>query len=326
MANVRYYTEFRTLRGDFYLLEIWDTSFTGTETRVYCDGNGFQLNHDGEVDAVYSPIIGSSVTFNLYNTDSAFDALLSDILTQQDKRFYIKIFRSKYEAGDDLDGWYNTTKIVKDGIVMFATPYEEKTKYYDFYWAGYIVQDLIEEADESKPRLVSFKAADGISLLSTLDYEFALSTPDTRIKDIIIEILDDSGIGQLFDGDEHILTTTMNWWANEQTYNASTDPMTITRIDLRAFTSYTPGAERTYTNALDVIRELCLTFGARFYFDTSFRFEQIGERDKVNIREFRYLKTGALYENDSLTLDVDVDQSSVYRSAGTFRHLPAARS
>ena len=54
-----------------------------------------------------------------------------------------------------------TLQVVQDGMVMFATPYEEKTKYYDFFWAGFIVQDLIEQADESKPRLTSFKA-DGI--------------------------------------------------------------------------------------------------------------------------------------------------------------------
>ena len=327
MANVRYYTEFRTLRGDFYLLEIWDANHTGDATRAYCDGNGFQLNHDGEVDELFSPIIGSSVTFNLYNQDSAFDTLLSDILTQQDKRFYIKIYRSKYEAGDDLDGWYNTTKVVEDGMVMFATPYEEKTKYYDFFWAGYIVQDLIEEADESKPRLVSFKAADGISLLSTIDYEFGLATTIFTVKNIIIDVLDSAGIGSMFDGTDILLTTVSNWWANEHVYNTSNDPLTLTRMDLKAFTQYTPGADRTYTNALQVIRELCVTFGARFYFDNgSFRFEQIGERDNVNIREFRYLPDGTLYDSESLSLDVSVDQSSVYRSAGTFRHLPAVKT
>ena len=325
MANVRYYTEFRSLRGDFYLLEIWDADHTGDSTRVYCDGNGFTLSHDGEVDALYSPIVGSSVTFNLFNQDSAFDTLLSDILDQQEKRFYIKIYRSKYEAGDDLDGWYNTTKVVQDGMVMFATPYEEKTKYYDFFWAGYIVQDLIEQADESKPRLTSFKAADGISLLSTIDYEFSLVASNKSFKDIIIDILQDSEIDDLFTGDEHILTTVVNWYADEHTYSATTDPTTNTRIDLKAYTQYTQQEGRTYTNALQVIRELCLVFGARFYFDTSFRFEQISERDNTNIREWRYLKDGTQYETESLSLDVDVDQSNIYRSGGLFRHLPAVK-
>ena len=325
MANVRYYTEFRSSRGDFYLLEIWDADHTGDSTRVYCDGNGFTLSHDGETDAVFSPIIGSSVTFNLYNQDSAFDTFLGDILDQQEKRFYLKIYRSKYEAGDDLNAWYNTTKVVQDGMVMFATPYEEKTKYYDFFWAGFLVQDLIEQADESKPRLTSFKAADGISLLSTLDYEFPLASSNKSFKDIIIDILQDSEIDDLFSGDEHILTTIANWYADEHTYSATTDPVANTRIDLKVFTEYTPQEGRTYTNALDVIRELCLIFGARFYFDTSFRFEQISERDNTNIREWRYLKDGTQYETESLSLDVDVDQSNIYRSQGTFRYLPAVK-
>jgi hypothetical protein len=325
MAKVRYYTEFRSSRGDFYLLEIWDTSHTGDEKRVYCDGNGFVLTHDGETDAVFSPIIGSSITFNLYNQDSAFDTFLTDVLTQQDKRFFVKLYRSKYESGDDLNGWYNTTKVVEDGIVMFATPYEERTKYYNIFWAGYIVQDLIEQADESKPRLTSFKAADGISLLSTIDYEFSLSATTKNIKDILVDILNDSGVSSLFEGDDILLTTTTNWWANEHVYNATNDPMVLTRFDLKAFTQYTQQDGRTYTNALEVIREICLTFGARFYFDTSFRFEQISERDNINIREFRYLPDGTQYDNESLSLDVDVDQSNIYRSSGLFRYLPAVK-
>jgi len=325
MANVRYYTEFRTLRGDFYLLEIWDTAFTGTETRVYCDGNGFQLTHDGEVDALYSPIIGSSVTFNLYNQDSAFDTLLSDILTQQDKRFYVKIYRSKYEAGDDLDGWYNTTKVVEDGMVMFATPYEEKTKYYDFFWAGYIVQDLIEESDESKPRLVSFRAADGISILSTIDYEFGLANSKKTIKEILVDILDTAGIASMFEGTDILLTNVTNAWAQEQTFDANVDPMTLTRFDLKAYTEYLDNGTRTFTNALKIIREICVTFSARFYFDTSFRFEQIGLRDKASIREFNYLPDGTLYTSGLVDLDVAVDQSNIYRSQGAFRYLPAVK-
>lgn len=325
MANVRFYSEFRTLRGDFYLLEIYDTAFTGTAARVYSDSRGFELSHDGETDEVFSPIIGSSVSFALYNQDSAFDTLLSDILTQQDKRFYVKIYRSKYEAGDDLDGWYNTTKVVEDGMVMFATPYEEKTKYYDFFWAGFIVQDLIEEADESKPRLVSFNAADGISLLSTLDYEFNLTTSEKTIKEILVDILDSAGIGAMFDGDDILLTICANWWAEEHTYDVANNPMDLTRFDLKVFTEYFDDGTRSFPNALDVIREVSKTFGARFYFDTSFRFEQIGFRDNVNIREFRYLPNGTLYDSELLSLDVSVDQSNIYRSAGNFRYLPAIK-
>lgn len=325
MANVRYYSEFRTLKGDFYLLEIYDTSFTGDETRVYTDSSGFTLTHDGETDQVYSPIIGSSVQFNLYNQDSAFDTFLNDILTQQENRFYVKIYQSKKEATDDLDAWYNTTKVVEDGLVMFATPYEEMTKYYDFFWAGYIVQDLIEEIDESKPRLVSVRASDGISLLSTTDYEFTLASSEKTIKDILVDILTTSNVSDMFIADDILLTTISNFWANEHTYSATTDPTTLTRFDLKVFTSYNEDGTRAYTNALDVIREICLIFSARFYFDKSFRFEQLSIRDKATLREFRYVSDGSLYASESVSLDVNVDQENVYRSRGTFRHLPAVK-
>jgi len=325
MANVRYYSEFRTQKGDFYLLEIYDTSFTGDESRVYTDGSGFTLSHDGETDELYSPIIGSSLNFNVYNQDSAFDTFLNDILTQQDKRFFVKVYRSKHEATDDLNAFYNTSKVVDDGLVMFATPYEEKTKYYDLFWCGFIVQDLIEEIDEAKPRLVSIQAADGISLLSTIDYEFTIASSNKTIKEILADILISSEISSMFFADDILLTTITNFWADEHTYNTANDPMDLTRFDLKAFTSYNEDGTRAYTNALEVIREICLILSARFYFDTSFRFEQISLRDKENIREFRYISDGSLYSSEVVSLDVDVDQENVFRSKGVFRHLPAVK-
>ena len=328
MANVRYYSEFRTLKGDFYLIEIYDSTFTGDESRVYTDSSGFTLTHDGETDQVFSPIIGSSVQFNVYNQDSAFDTFLNDILTQQDKRFFVKIYRSKHEATDDLNAFYNTTKVVKDGLVMFSTPYEEMTKYYDFFWCGYVVQDLIEEADESKPRLVSLKASDGISLLSTLDYNFALAQSFQKtIKDVLIDIFEKTSVDDLFSGDQYILTSVVNYYADEHTYSATTDQIDATKFDLKAFTAYEHNAERTYTNALDVIREICLALQCRFYFDNgSFRLEQLTERSNATIREFRYTKDGSLYQTESsLDLDVSVDQNNVYRSQGAFRYLPAIK-
>ena len=146
---------------------------------------------------------------------------------------------------------------------------------FELYWTGYIVQDLVEEADESKPRAITIKAADGISLLSTIDYNFSLASSKKNFKDIFVDILDLSNISDLFEADEVMVTNVVKWYAEEHTAGLTTDPMTITRIDLKAFTQYTPGGVRVYTNALEVIREIAVIMGARFYFDAgSFRFEQ----------------------------------------------------
>ena len=61
MAEVKYFGEFRSLHGHFYLIEIWDEDYTGSDPIQFnVTGNGFELNYSGQTDNIYSPIIGSS--------------------------------------------------------------------------------------------------------------------------------------------------------------------------------------------------------------------------------------------------------------------------
>jgi len=329
--GIRLQSSFRSSNDDYYKIEIHDTAYSGTAVDVKLGGNGFTLNHDGETDTIFSPIIGSSVSLTIYNDDPLVDAFSTALLNAQDKQFYIRIervrnvaagFKERVEAdGGTFEGF----ECLEQKIDALDDASEPAADEYGLFWTGYIVQDLIEEADESKPRAIQLNAADGISLLSTIDYEFSLAASEKTIKEILVDILDSSGISSLFESDEILLTTSTHWWADEHTYNVSNDPMDLTRFDLKIFTEYFDDGSRSYTNALDVIREISKTFGARFYFDTSFRFEQIGFRDNVNIREFRYLPTGTLDDSGTLSLDVSVDQNSVYRSGGNFRFLPAVK-
>ena len=329
--GIRLQSSFRSSNDDYYKIEIHDTAYSGTAVDVKLGGNGFTLNHDGETDTIFSPIIGSSVSLTIYNDDPLVDAFSTALLNAQDKQFYIRIervrnvaagFKERVEAdGGTFEGF----ECLEQKIDALDGASEPAADEYGLFWTGYIVQDLIEEADESKPRAIQLNAADGISLLSTIDYEFNLNASEKTIKEILVDILDSSGISSLFESDEILLTTSTHWWADEHTYNVSNDPMDLTRFDLKIFTEYFDDGSRSYTNALDVIREISKTFGARFYFDTSFRFEQIGFRDNVNIREFRYLPTGTLDDSGTLSLDVSVDQKSVYRSGGNFRFLPAVK-
>jgi len=329
--GIRLQSSFRSSNDDYYKIEIHDTAYSGTAVDVKLGGNGFTLNHDGETDTIFSPIIGSSVSLTIYNDDPLVDAFSTALLSAQDKQFYIRIervrnvaagFKERVEAdGGTFEGF----ECLEQKIDALDGASEPAADEYGLFWTGYIIQDLIEEADESKPRAIQLNAADGISLLSTIDYEFSLAASEKTIKEILVDILDSSGISSLFESDEILLTTSTHWWADEHTYNVSNDPMDLTRFDLKIFTEYFDDGSRSYTNALDVIREISKTFGARFYFDTSFRFEQIGFRDNVNIREFRYLPTGTLDDSGTLSLDVSVDQNSVYRSGGNFRYLPAVK-
>jgi hypothetical protein len=376
--GIRLQSEFRTLKDDQYRIQIIDSAFSGTPTDVKVGGDGFTLTHDGETDAVYSPIVGSSIGFTIYNEGSAVDDFRTDLLNAQEKRFSVRIERWKkpqptnvsldyrnrvlgddgiFEGGDCLNdallalgvgtesrsniwqqydearvladgGTYEGGNCVVDAINALGGSTTIPDEEFQLFWTGFITQDLVEEADESKPRAIRLTATDGISLLSNVDFEFTLGSATTKsFVDALIEMLNDSGVGALFESNETMLTSVVNWYAEEMTFGADVDPLDITFTDWRAFTSYTTAAGRLYEPALDVIREMCLTFGARFYFDDgSFRFEQIGERDKINIRQFYYLNDGSLSSYETTQLDVLVDQTSVHRHDGVFRYLPAVKS
>lgn len=377
--GIRLQSEFRTSKDDQFRIKIVDSGFNGTATDVQLGGDGFTLTHDGETDAVYSPIVGSSVDFTIYNDDSAVDSFRTALLNAQDKQFSVRIERWKkpeptnvsldyrnrvvgdggtYEGGECVDdalaalgvgtesrsniwqqydearvladgGTYEGANCVVDAINALGGTTSIPDEEFDLYWTGFITQDLIEQADESKPSAIRLTATDGISLLSNVDFEFSVGSSATTksFVDALIEMLNDAGIGDLFESDETLLTSVVNWYAEEMTHGADVDPLDITFTDWRAYTNYSGQTGRTFEPALDVIREMCLTFGARFYFDNgSFRFEQIGERDKINIRQFYYLNDGSLSSYETTQLDVLVDQTSVHRHNGVFRYLPAVKN
>ena len=80
MANPKLFSEFRSSHGNFYLIEIWDDEYTGTDPDQFdVTGDGFQLTYSGQTDDIYSPIIGSSVSFGMYVQDSATNTFLLDV-------------------------------------------------------------------------------------------------------------------------------------------------------------------------------------------------------------------------------------------------------
>jgi len=375
--GIRLQGEFRTLKDDQYQVQIIDNAYNGAVNTINLGGDGFTLTHDGEVDTVYSPIIGSSVSVGIYNDSSAVDSFRTALLNAQDKQFSIRILRYKKPADKDIindyrnrvvadggeytggrcltdaldalgvgsesrsniittylkdrveadGGTFEAENCVVDAIDALGGTTDIPAELYELYWTGFIAQDLIEEIDESKPRLMQITAADGMSLLSTVDYNFGLASSTAKtFKDAILEMLEDAGIAALFDSDEPILTTVVNWYAEEMTYSATMDPLDNMKTDLKVYTSWTQGQGRSYTPSLNIIRDICTILGARFYFSNgTYRFEQIGQRDIINVREFKYLKNGT---EDSLTTvqrDILVDQDTVYRSQGVFRFLPAAK-
>lgn len=325
--------EFISLNGQRYQVQINDSSYSGSIVDVTVDEKGFEVSYDGETDKVFSPLLGSSLSLSFFNDSVAIDSFRSDLLNAQQKRFSIRVLKVKSAEGGFSDrvvadgGTVESLSCVESAVNALggATDFDELDS--ELYWTGYVVQDLIEEADESKPRKMTLKASDALSMFSTLDYEYSSSVEfSTDIKEMLIDFLTDSTTDDLFDSGETMLKTIVSSYSSEHVYSATTDVLAVTKFDLSSFISWTNDGERIYTKVTDVLRELCLTFGARFYFsEGSYRFEQIFERDNENFIEFLYDKTGTELSNGSTTADVAIDQVTKHRSGGAFRYLPAIK-
>lgn len=319
MANPKLYSEFRSDYGDFYLIEIWDEDYTGSDPdRFNITGAGFELNYTGKTDNIYSPVIGSSVSLGMYIRDAATRAFASDFKEYQEDRYYIKIWKGNFD-GQDADTWYNTTKVSDDGLVMWFTEYEEETVHLDFFWGGYILQDVVKIEDASEPYVLQLSANDGIARLKNLDGVEGFATVRSIFGGSIVPLT-------IFPSQYPALKVVSNWWSNEHTYSATEDPLATTTVDTTIFHTYNSDGTVRKASKYELLENVCKAFGMRFYYSNgSYRAEQIFQRDNDNITEFSYKANGNYIGYETVTRDKTIDQTSnKARLAGNiYNFLPA---
>jgi hypothetical protein len=335
----RLFSEFTSSNQIDYVIEIHDTEFSGAAQQVSVGGDGFQISWNGETDELYSPIIGSSASFTLYdNGEQWMSDFISLFKQYQEERFFVVIYReasaryvnnltnvsNDFESRVAADGGdVESPTCYKQDIIDLGNTFRYIGPIADhIYWFGWVVQDLIEVEDISNPTQYAFKAVDGISKMSSKPYEYGGVT--RTISEHLFHMINDNTPAQYLTQTLPLFRTITNYWSEEQTYSATTDPLSLTRFQSKTFANYTDIGTIEYTNALDIIRELCVVFGARFYFDDGeFRFEQLSTRKENQLREFKYLMNGTADGYEDVAVDFDVDQIAVHRSKGVFRYLPA---
>lgn len=323
MANPKLFSEFRSSHGQFYLIEIWDEDYTGNDPDQFkVTSEGFKLNYSGQTDNIYSPIIGSSVSFGMYVQDSATNSFLSNIKQYQQDRYFVKIWKGEFN-GQDANTWYNTTKVSDDGLVMNFSTDEEQVVYLDFYWGGYIVQDIIEVEDVSQPYVLSIQATDGISKLS----DTLCGTSFFRqSKDQFINALDQTGVLGIYGSEHPVLAVVSNWWAQEMTYNANNNPLDETWVDFHAFDTIDEKGVYTNKNWFEILSQICTIFGLRFYYSKGqYRLEQLFMREATSMIEHRYKKDKTKIENTLVSYNKTINQTTnkARLSGNIFNFLPA---
>ena len=290
MANVKLFSEFKSDQGVFYRIEIFDEDYTGTTPDEFSvTGNGFELKYSGQTDNIYSPIIGSAVSIGMYIKDTATTNFVNSLKLYQENRYFVKIF---------------------------------KNASLDFYWGGYIMQDVIAIEDASSPYVLELQATDGIAKLKNID------GPDgiTPIQNVFSSAIFDSYSYNIYPVDWPVLKMISNWWSQQHTYSATENALQTSVVDLSVFHTYSADGTINRVSYYEVLTGICRIFGLRFYYSNgSYRAEQIFQRDNDNITEFSYKPNGTFIGYESVTHDKTINQTkNRARLAGNiFNFLPA---
>jgi len=339
----RLYAEFTSSYFIDYVIEFHDNEFTGAAQKIQVSGDGFQLNYSGQTDNIYSPIIGSSVNVGIVNQGEPHLLEYISLLKQyQQDRFAVVIYRgasarfinnlsnvaSLFEARVSNDGGsvespncYKQDIIDLGGTFRYIPPISEK-----LYWAGIIVQDLIEIEDVSNPATFSVQATDGISKLGDA---IVTTSAFRQITNQFINALDTTNVLDLYETDDAILSVSCDWWAQEMTYNANNNPLDETWADFRAFDTIDEDGVLSGRTWHEVLEQICYIFGLRFYYaNGKYRLEQLFIRDNAAFVEHNYQKDKTKIDNVVVSYERTIDQlSGQARLAGNiFNYLPAVNN
>jgi hypothetical protein len=310
---LRLYSEFHSSTDKLFKVEIHDADFTGEAEAFTVASDGFTLNYNGETDDIVSPIIGSNCTISAYNNSSAFDSFISALKNYQEKRFTVRIYGEADTIEDGLVFDFYETELPPDNGLRL-------------YWCGIVMQDLVSVEDTHKPYVFQITAVDGIGHLANLDYTWA--TYDT-IESFLERATDAIGLDSLYADDDLLYATCLNTWDTNITYDANTDVATLIRYHAPILHTRESDGTLVYPKYLEVLQELCIAFGARFYQrEGVYYFEQYIERTETTRTVSAYYKDGTKAFTSSVSDDITLDgtTSGGARLAGnSFNFLPALK-
>jgi len=311
--GLRLYSEFHSSTDKLFKIEIHDSSYSGTAEAFTVASDGFTLDYSGETDDIVSPIIGSKVTISAYNNSSAFDTFISALKNYQESRFTVRIYGEAETIQDGLVFDFYETELPPDNGLR---P----------YWAGIIMQDLVTVEDTHKPYVFQITAVDGIGHLASKEYT---GTDNVTIESFIEAAVDAIGIDSLYEDDDLLYATSVNIWDTQHTYNANNDVTTLVRFRALVYADKQEDGTLVYSSYLDIIKELCIAFGARFYQrEGVYYFEQYIERTETSRYVSAYYKDGTKAFTSTVSDDITLDgtTSGGARLAGNqFNFLPALK-
>lgn len=287
----RYHTTIISDSGQTFTLEIHDSAHSGssTECSIAHPAISWERGEGGRFQA----IIPSTFEFTFYVTGSADEQFLDDIANSDEGRFTVKLLR-----GSKLS------------------------------WAGVILPDVGDERDDYYPQPVQLTAVDGLARLQGIEYNNAGSpyTGRDTLLTIALRCLTATGATDHWGATDAFLRLIIDWWEDNRPSASNISIWQYTRADNRRFYDIDRDGNYTYWTLWQVIEALCKTFGARCYMSEGvFRIEQVNTRTGTSYVPQNFAKDGTWISAGESYSDINIDQTSHFRSQVTFGRIPALR-
>ena len=158
MADTKFYSEFADELGDTWRINIIDTDYTGSASVLPLAVDGFTLRYNGDNQDKFQPILGSSVTFVVFNRTSDFETFLNTTIPGgEEGQFLVDILKDPGDPSEEL------------------------------WWRGVLLTEQIEQLDEPQPSPVQLTASDDLAHLDKLTTEEFddITLPNTSIAAFI---------------------------------------------------------------------------------------------------------------------------------------------
>jgi len=264
----------KSANGTIYTATLWWNG-TGAAQTWTLGQSGAEISYESEtVDDKNSPILTSSLNFPVMVEDLTMQNFINGIRTSKQEK----------------DVWITIRVGLTGGYI----------------WSGYLIMDLETREDISFPYETTLKAIDGLATLKEIPFLRETNSSTSAVPTypyVRADTWDNAGFqriigsssswlkllldntGQLLASDDtggelenYTIQTAFNWWNEEMTPAAGTDPLALMKISMRPFYSQDENGFMKVPNCYDVLKDICTNFGMRLiYWQNTFHFIQVNE-------------------------------------------------
>lgn len=272
MALVKVYEwDFYSNLGSRYKIELHQEGGTVLSSGLLLGSDGFKLSSKADENDRFSPIIGTEVEIPIIIQDITAENFISQIVINQEKNSYIKIF---VWNGSD----------------------------WDIYWKGIVLQELASFEDEYYPYEYTINATDGLGRLKNIDFKDG-SNPYYGPQNLIVLfrlLLIKAGTYSLYSPTDNYISTSANII---ETSAGAGDMIANTRINLEAFSVQDENGI-TFSDSYNVLEQVCRRFGLRC-------FQQNGSYHFVSVNLFKETTVQTVYHYNTSTIEIGTESKKL---------------